>query len=122
MNAPPVAHAMDLQFALTLMERTSVNVVSALLGMDLIVKITTNVRAAFGVAHSHLAITRWDRSAVPVMMDTLAMESRVKVRVLFLVTLSVIIRPMSLLRKVPVLVMSIYFNHIIYSSYSGNAV
>ena len=99
MNAPPVAHAMNLQCALTLMDHISVNVVSALLGMDLIVKIMTNVRAEVRVAHSHLAVIRRDRIVVPVMMGSLGMELRVKVRALFqryLDTLSAIIRAMSL--------------------------
>ena len=84
MNAQPVAHAMNLQLALTLMDHISVNVVPATLGMDSIVKIITSVRVEhMGAVHWLLAVIRLDRIVVPVMMDTLEMDSRVKVCVLF---------------------------------------
>ena len=84
MNAPLVAHAMDLQFALTLMDHISVNVVSVILGMDSIVKIITSVRVEhMGAVHWLLAVIRLGHIGVHVVMDTLEMDSRVKVCVLF---------------------------------------
>ena len=80
MNAPQVVHVIILRLARTLKDLTHVvAVVPALLGMDSIVKIMTNVVEKICAVDPHLAIIPRARILVPAMWDTLEMGLIVEV-------------------------------------------